>query len=77
MRMSDRLPAEPRTRTPAFQRELACANPSTVITGLDPGIHALGSGVDGRDVPGHVGEKRTVTDHFHSAACRVRSLSIS
>ncbi|GGH25125.1 hypothetical protein GCM10007036_32030 [Alsobacter metallidurans] len=24
-------------------------NPSTVIPGLDPGIQALGSGVDGRD----------------------------
>ncbi|GGH07819.1 hypothetical protein GCM10007036_02960 [Alsobacter metallidurans] len=32
-------------------------HPSTVIPRLDPGIHALGSGVDGRDKPGHDGEK--------------------
>ncbi|GGH21029.1 hypothetical protein GCM10007036_25010 [Alsobacter metallidurans] len=32
-------------------------HPSTVIPGLVPGIHALGSGVDGRGKPGHDGEE--------------------
>jgi hypothetical protein len=35
---------------------LARTNPSTVMPGLVPGIHAFGTaeqGVDGRDKPGH------------------------
>ncbi|GGH27412.1 hypothetical protein GCM10007036_35900 [Alsobacter metallidurans] len=45
-------------------------HPSTDIPGLDPGIHALDSRVDGRDEPGHDGEAEIIDDAGLGSAAR-------